>query len=382
MKVVFNRKLLCAVFPPLMCAVSNKSTLSAIEGVLIEVSEDNYCILTTYDTDKGIRLRVDAKVFAPGSYIVNAQRFFQVARAMDGDEIEITVDAKLTAKIVSGRSTHKMPALHGEDFPSLPEVAHEKGFVIGQALLKQMISQVSHSMGIDDTRPVLNGCFIKIEDKSITLVSCDSFSLSKRVAYTEIQNKNIDNSPLDFSFIVPSRTINELLKLLSDDQECVEIYMTKKNIVFILGEITFFSRLIDGEYIDYNRIIIKNHKIRATVNHDELFSALERASLVTEEKIAGSVRSPVKLEFSGDVLKIMASSSAGSTYDEVTIEHEGEDILIGFNNRFLMNNVRACSGERIRLSLSSPLTSMNIEPEEKPEGGEELFMLLPIRMKE
>ena len=99
MKVVFNRKLLCAVFPPLMCAVSNKSTLSAIEGVLIEVSEDNYCILTTYDTDKGIRLRVDAKVFAPGSYIVNAQRFFQVARAMDGDEIEITVDAKLTAKL-------------------------------------------------------------------------------------------------------------------------------------------------------------------------------------------------------------------------------------------------------------------------------------------
>ena len=132
MKVVFNRKLLCAVFPPLMCAVSNKSTLSAIEGVLIEASEDNYCILTTYDTDKGIRLRVDAKVFAPGSYIVNAQRFFQVARAMDGDEIEITVDAKLTAKIVSGRSTHKMPALHGEDFPSLPEVAHEKGFVIGR----------------------------------------------------------------------------------------------------------------------------------------------------------------------------------------------------------------------------------------------------------
>ena len=175
---------------------------------------------------------------------------------MDGDEIEITVDAKLTAKIVSGRSTHKMPALHGEDFPSLPEVAHEKGFVIGQALLKQMISQVSHSMGIDDTRPVLNGCFIKIEDKSITLVSCDSFSLSKRVAYTEIQKISTIRH-FDFSFIVPSRTINELLKLLSDDQECVEIYMTKKNIVFILGEITFFSRLIDGEYIDYNRIIIK-----------------------------------------------------------------------------------------------------------------------------
>ena len=197
-----------------MCAVSSKSTLSAIEGVFIEAFEDNYCILTTYDTDKGIRLRVDAKVFAPGRYIVNAQRFYQVARAMDGDEIEITIDTKLTAKIVSGRSSHKMPALDGDDFPSLPEIAHEKGFVIGQALLKKMISQVSHAMGVDDTRPVLNGCYMKVEDKTITLVSCDSFSLAKRVANTELQNKNSDNSPLDFSFIVPVRTVNELVKLL------------------------------------------------------------------------------------------------------------------------------------------------------------------------
>ncbi|MGI6166618.1 MAG: DNA polymerase III subunit beta [Eubacteriales bacterium] len=383
MKVVFDRKLLCSVFPPLLSAVSNKSTLSALEGVLIEAFDENYCILTTYDTDKGIRLRIDAKVFASGRYIVNAQRFFQVARAMDGNEIEVTIDNKLTAKIVSGRSSHKMPALDGDDFPSLPEIAHERGFVIGQALLKKMISQVSHAMGVDDTRPVLNGCYMKVEDKTITLVSCDSFSLAKRVAYTEIQNKNSDNSPLEFSFIVPVRTVNELVKLLSDDEEeYAEIYMTKKNIVFILGGITFFSRLIDGEYIDYNRIIIKNHKITAVLNREEFISALERAALVTEEKVAGSVRSPVKLEFSGNVLKIMASSSTGSTYDEVLIRHEGEDILIGFNNRFLMNNVRACSGERIKLSLSSPLTSMNIEPEENPEDGEELFMLLPIRMKE
>jgi DNA polymerase-3 subunit beta len=366
-----------------MCAVSNKSTLPAIEGVLIEAFDDNYCILTTYDTDKGIRLRVDARVFAPGRYIVNAQRFYQVVRAMDGDEIELTIDPKLTAKIVSGRSSHKMSTLEGDDFPSLPEIAHERGFVIGQALLKDMISQVSHAIGVDDTRPVLNGCYVRVEDKNITLVSCDSFSLAKRVAQTEIQNKNSDSSPLDFSFILPVRTVNELVKLLSDDEEeYAEIYMTKKNIVFLLGGITFFSRLIDGEYIDYNRIIIKNHKITGIVNHDELMAALERAALVTEEKIAGSVRSPVKLELSGDILKIVASSSAGSTYDEASIVHEGEDIIIGFNNRFLINNLRACSGERVRLSLSSPLTSMNIEPEEKPEGGEELFMLLPIRMKE
>lgn len=385
MKIIFERKLLSAVFPPLMCAVSNKSTLSAIEGVLIEADdkEGGSCVLTTYDTDKGIRLSLEAKVYTPGRYIINAQKFSQIIRVMDGDELELSVDERMTAKIVSGKSSHKMSALAGEDFPSLPEIAHEKGFMIPQSVLKRMLAQVSHAMGVDDTRPVLNGCHIRVENNKLTLVACDTIILAKSVRVTDIQNRNSDGSLLDYSFIVPSKTINELVKLLSDDEEeMAEIYMTRKNIVFIIGGITFFSRLIDGEYLDYNRIILKNHKIKVNLDRDGFLSALERAALVTEEKVAGSVRSPVRLDFSGDILKIQANSSAGSTYDELSIEHEGDDIVIGFNNRILINGVRSCGGDKVRLSLSSAFTSMNIEPVEATENGEELFMLLPVRMKE
>ena len=111
-------------------------------------------------------------------------------------------------------------------------------------------------------------------------------------------------------------------------------------------------------------------------------SALERASLVTEERIAGSVRSHVKLEVSGGLLKISAVSSAGSTYDEINVGHEGDDLLIAFNNRFLIDSVRACGADTIILSMSSPLASMNINPAEEEEGKEEIFMLLPVRMKD
>jgi DNA polymerase-3 subunit beta len=247
-----------------------------------------------------------------------------------------------------------------------------------------MMNQVSFAMGINDQRAVLNGTFFKITDDDIMMVSCDSFKLAKCRKKTDLTNKNTNgNDHLDYSFIVPAKTVNELNRLITDDEEALmQIYVTRKHIVFLIGELTFFSRLVDGEYIDYNRIIMTSHKISVKLNQRELIAALERAALVTEEKIAGSVRSHVKLDAGQNLMKISAVSSAGSTYDELNTEHKGDEILIAFNNRYLINSVRACSSEEIVLSMSSPLTSMNIEPADKSEDGEEIFMLLPVRMKD
>ena len=152
--------------------------------------------------------------------------------------------------------------------------------------------------------------------------------------------------------------------------------------VIMLGEITFFSSLIEGEYIDYDRIIIKTHRISIETDRAALISALERAALVTEERVAGSVRSHVKLEIAGNSLKISANSSTGSTFDEIFVKHEGEDIIIAFNNRYLLESLRACTGEKIKISLSTPLSSINIEPVDGEENEEDVFMLLPVKMKD
>ncbi len=384
MKVIFNRSVVNAATTPLMCAVSGKSTLSSIDGILIEAKAPDICVLTTYDLEKGVRITIEAKVIEEGRYILNAQKFYQTIKVMDGDEITLTVDDKFGACIICGKSSHKMSALKGEEFPAIPDLVSDRSFVLSQAVMKDMISQVSFSMGVNDQRAVLNGCFVKIEDDSIMLVSCDSFKLAKVKRYTELENKNTNNDKhLDFAFIIPVKTVNELSRLLSDDEDSLtQIYITRKHIVFLIGELTFFSRLVEGDYIDYDRIIVKNHKIDVELSRTELISALERAALVTEERIAGSVRAHVKLDVSGDILKISAVSSAGSIYDEVNIDHNGDNMLIAFNNRFLIDSVRACNAERIKLSMSSPLTSMNILPAEKEEGKEEIFMLLPVRMKD
>ena len=387
MKIIFNRTQIINSVTPLMCAVSGKSTLSTIEGILIEAKMPDTCIFTTFDLEKGVRITVEAKVLEEGKFIINAQKFIQTLRVMNEDEVTLTVDNKLSATIFCGKSSHRMSALAGEDFPTIPELSSDRSFIVGQAVLKQMLSKVSFAMGVNDQRTVLNGTFFKITDDSVMMVSCDRFKLAKCKSNVELVNRNTNgNAHLDYSFIVPIKTVNELSKLLSDDEEALtQIYVTRKHIVFLIGEITFFSRLIDGAYIDYDRIKITNHKISVTANKRELLSALERAALVTEEKIAGSVRSYVKLDVAADLLKISAESTIGSTYDELVVEHEDRDIIIAFNNRYLMDSIRACDGENITLKMSTALTSMNIEPcyaEDEENKSDEIFMLLPVRMKE
>ena len=381
MKIVFNRQEICNAVAPLMCAVSGKSTLTAVEGILFEAKEDNTCVLTTFDLEKGVRIEITAEVEEPGCYIINAQKFVQTIRVMEGETVTLTVNEKLGAEIVSANSSHKMNALAGADFPEIPRLTSPNGFTVKQSVLRQMLSKVMYAMGVNDQRPVLNGCHFKIAGNTLYLVSCDSFKLAKCNVTTEIDSFTAQGGS-DFSFIIPCKTVNELYRMLDSDEEAtVTVYTSRKNIVFNLDSMIFFSRLIDGDYIDYNRIIVTTHRITVCVDRTVLIGALERAALVTEERIAGSVRSHVKLTVAGDYLKISATSTAGSTYEELYVEHEGDDLVIAFNNRYLIDSLRACTADRIKLSMTSPLSSINIEPCEQGED-KELFLLLPVRMKD
>ena len=384
MKIIFNRQQISNEVAPLMCAISGKSTLSAIEGILIDAAADGTCTMTTFDLEKGMRIQVQAKVEEAGCYILNAQKFTQTVRVMDGEEVTITVSDNLQACISSGKSSHKMNALPASDYPAIPRLETEDGFVISQSALKEMLSKTMYAMASNDQRPVLNGCYFKITADQMLAVSCDSFKLAKCSVSVPIENQNADGSDLNFSFIIPTKTVNELFRLLKDDErETVRIYMSRKNIVFHFKDSVFFSRLIDGVYIEYDRIISSSHRIFAYTNREKLISALERAALVTEEKVAGSVRAHVRLELDGGLMKISASSTLGSIYDEVQIEQEGENLIIAFNNRFLIDSLRACTAETVKISMTSALTSINIEPQDSDNTEKkELFMLLPVRMKE
>ena len=383
MKIVFRKDIICAAVAPLMSGVSTKMTMAATEGILIEASMPNVCVMTTYDIEKGVRLTIEADVIEAGSAIVSAAKFSQIVRVMDGGDITLTVDERNTATIISGRSSHTLTALPAKDFPEIPRLTSTQGFTAPQRTVRGMMAKCMYAMGVNDQRPVLNGLFFSVKEGKLHTVSCDSFKMATCATETNLTGIDGSDSVEDTKFILPNKSVSELYKLLSDKDEeaMVTVYTSRKNIIFVMGNITFFSKLIEGEYIDYNRIILRNHRIFLTMDREDFISALDHAALITEEKVAGSVRSHVRLETEGNVLKISATSGTGSAYDEVAIDHEGDDITIAFNNRYLIDSLRACNAERIRISLSSPLTSINIEPADDC-ADEDLFMLLPVRMKE
>ena len=383
MKIVFRRDVISAAVAPLMSGVSTKMTLAATEGILIEASLPNICVMTTYDIEKGVRITIEADVIEAGSAIVSASKFSQIVRVMDGD-ITLTVDDRNCATIVSGRSSHTMTALPAKDFPEIPRLTSTQGFVAPQRVVRSMMAKCLYAMGVNDQRPVLNGLFFSVKGGKLHMVSCDSFKMATCATEADIYGLDSDLAVEDTRFILPNKSVSELYKLLNDKDEeaVVTVYTSRKNIIFVMGELTFFSKLIEGEYIDYNRIILRNHRITVYADRESVISALEHAALITEEKVAGSVRSHVRLEVQGNILKVSATSGTGSSYDEVAIGHEGDDLIIAFNNRYLIDSLRACAADRVRISMSSPLSSINIEPADDDTDVEDLFMLLPVRMKD
>jgi len=382
MKIVFNKFSLLEKLSPAMGTVSTKNTIPAIEGVLIETLENNEVRISTYDMSKGIRSIVkDTTVIEGGSYILNASRFIQYVKAMPNEEFTLEIDGGLNVKIYSGKSSFSMFAFKGSDFPMLPELLGEKGFSVSSTVLKKMISKVIHSVAVAETRPMLCGAFFKIIGNKIEVVSCDSFTLSKCSIVSDLEN--IGEIKVEkLSFIIPGHALNEIIKILPDKEEKVNIYIARKIAIFHVGELTFFTRMIDSEYIDYEKIIPREQTIFLTVNRERLLDGLERAGLIAEEKVQGSGKSHVKVVVSGDMLSLTSSSVNGKVYDEMHCTHEGEDIEIGFNCRYLINSVRAADSDEINVTMKSAKQSITIEPTEKKEESDFFYMILPVRMNE
>jgi len=381
MKFTVSKSDLMQKLTPAMGTVSNKNTITAIEGVLIETLEDNKIQISTYDMNKGFRAVINAvSIEREGRFILNAQRLYQTVRVLPDDDITFDINDKLNCEITSGKSFFSMFALKGVDFPNLPDLTTDSGFVISAELLKTMISKVSHSIAEQDNRPMLCGAFFRIKNDNIEVVSCDSYTLSKCSTKCEISSLSLDGE-VDYSFIIPGHALGELSKILSEGkEEKVKFYLSRKHAIVKKEDTVFFTRVIDSDYIDYNRIIPKENDIFVTVDRDRLLTGLERANIIAEEKIQGSGRSYVKITVEDQYLSLSSNSINGGVSDEMDCVHEGTDIEIGFNCRYLINSVRVADGENIRITLKSANQAITIEPTEKDGTFNYFYMILPVRM--
>ena len=381
MKFTVSKSDFMRVLVPAMGTVSNKNTITAIEGVLIETLDNGRIQISTYDMNKGFRATIEpVEIERTGRYIINAQRLYQTVRVLPDDDITIDVNDKLNCEISCGKASFSMFALKGEDFPNLPDLVTDNGFTVSAEVLRKMVSKVAHSIADQDKRPMLCGAFFKISEGGMEVVSCDSYRLSKCNIKCDIASI-ASSGNMSYSFIIPGHALGELNKVLSDgDDETVRFYLSRKHAIVNKGDLIFFTRTIDSEYIDYNRMIPRDNSIVVTIDRERLLSGLERANIIAEEKVQGSGKSYVKVCVSEQQLSLTSSSVYGCVNDEMDCVHEGDDIEIGFNCRFLIDAVKVAEGENLFIKFKNPNQAITIEAVEESDDFSYCYVIVPVRM--
>ena len=366
MEIICDRKKLCDCLSNLSHAVSPKSTIPALEGILLRTREHGVN-LTGYDLELGISADLECHVKQPGEVILSARLFQDIARRMNGDTVSITVSDNLMTVIKGGNSEFKIMGLEAGEFPDIPQYALGDSFSVPQSLLKNMIAQTLFAVAVSDMKPAHKGILFDLKDNTLTLVAVDGYRLALR------REQSLYPDPL--SFIVPGKTMSELSKLLSDEEsDLVEISISGKHIFFTLENCLVFSRLLEGDFLDYEKAIPSGSKTQVTVSARELTEGLERVSLL----IADRLRSPVRCAFSKEgFVRLSCQTAIGGAVDKVEVDCQGDEVEIGFNSKYFTDALKAADCDQVKLLLSGPLAPMTIVPK---EGDRFLFLVLPVRL--
>lgn len=392
MKVTFKKdELLLAITKSLGC-VSSEKTIGAIEGVLMTTIGEDKCQLCAYDLEKGIKITVDAVVEKGGSAVIGGSKLSGIVKYMPGD---ITIDTgdgaeNGMATVSSGRSKFQIHYISGDSFPQMPELNPDRRFEMPQRVLKKVISQTMFAVSQDETRPALMGLFFEVSENGVSVVGCDSYRLAIRDLRipTAINTKGGET---EISFIIPGKTVAELQRLLEDKDDPIRFSLTRKHALFYFGmkcgsaekEAVLFSRLIDVPYIEYKRFVPKDSRTFVEIDRASLENSLERASIVTEERVVGQAKSMVRFHFEDQTLSVSALSVAGNFFDELPIDKKGDDIDIYFPCKYLIEILRATDDDVLKFSLTSSYMSMIVEgASQKEDGSSFLYLALPVKVRE
>ena len=335
---------------------------------------------------------IDAKVEKGGTLVVNGNKLSSIVKYMPSDVTIETKDDEESgmATVSSGRSKFQIHYISGDTFPSMPELNPDRRFALPQKLLKKVIAQTMFAVSQDETRPALMGLYFEITEESVVVVGCDSYRLAIRDIKidTGITTKGGET---EISFIIPGKTVAELQRLLEDKDDPIKFSLTRKHALFNFGmkcgseekDAVLFSRLIDVPYIEYRRFIPKESKTFVEVERAALENSLERASIVTEERVAGQAKSMVRFHFEDQILGVSALSVSGNFFDELSIEKTGEDIEIYFPCKYLIEILRATDDDVLKFSLTSAYMSMIIEGATETEDGSSfLYLALPVKVRD
>lgn len=351
--------------------VDKKNTMPILANMLL-IADSKGVEITATDLEIGLRGRYAATVEKAGAVTVSAKKMYEIVRELPEEDIQINVEDGNWVKIVSGHSQFRLVGLPKDEYPAMPEVAEEGMITIDGEVLREMIRKTIYAAGENDARYVLNGLYVQLSTAkggiTIRVVGTDGHRLSLIDKVVEAKHK-------DESVIIPKKAMIELRRLLDEDesQEGFQIGFSKNHALFKRDGLVMVSKLIDGNYPNYQQVIpTKNTKL-VSVPKDLITHAVKRVSILSKEKT-----NAVKLQLEkGQIVLSTNNPEVGEANEELTVDYQGDGLVIGFNSRYLMDVLAAMDGPTITLELSDPLSPCLIK-----EAGNEAYrcVVMPMRV--
>ena len=347
--------------------VAQKSSLSVIEGILCKAG--NGLNLTGYNMETAITYNVDAEVNDPGECILPAKLFGDIVRRLPEGPVTVVVDDNYKVSIRAGYASFTISAESAEDYPELPDVNSGRPIRIPQDKLKELISGTIFAVSENQGRPIHTGVKFEVTNDSVTAIAVDGFRLARRTWHPEEQTGR------ELSFVVPAAGLKEVEKILVDADEDAAFTLGPKHILYQVGNATLVCRLLEGEFLDWRRVVPTNCPIKLVANVSDLASSVERVGLIVSEKY----KSPVRCVFSNQVLNMRTNTTIGAAEDRCAIAGDGKELEIGFNVRYLADALKVIPSEEVALELTNGLSPIVLTPVE--EKYDFAYMVLPVRIK-
>lgn len=367
MKFSCEKALLQSALSTAARAVSPKSAIPALEGILIEAGDD--LRLTGYNLETGIRTIVPAEIGKKGSLVLSARLFCDLVRKLP-DDIVVFTSENYMVNIKCGMAEFNLMGTDPEEFPELPMVEYQNTVVLKQADLKAMISETLFAVSDNESRPIHTGSLFEVDENGLTIVSVDGYRLALR--HEPIEKKEGDAA---FSFVVPGSALNEVEKICGDSEESVSVTQGARHIMFKAGDTMLVSRRLEGEFLAYRNAIPQNNAVKVEGNTRALLASIDRVSLIISDKL----KSPLRCLFGDHELHISTKTAIGDAQDVCPIDGDGGGLEIGFNNKYLMDALKAVPADTVRLELTTGVAPCVILPTD--DSGKFIYMVLPVRLK-
>ena len=363
MKLVFTKSNLNKAVGIVMKAVPTRTTMNILECILIDATT-NEIKFTGNDMELGIETIVEGEIIEKGKIAIDAKLFSEIVRKLPDNDITLTTDSNNNALITCEKSKFNIAGKSGDDFSYLPAIIKDKMITLSQFQLKEVINQTIFSIAINDNNKMMTGELFEVNDGTLKVVGLDGHRIA-------IRNIKLEGRSDDVRVVIPGKTLQEISKILNADAESfVNIYFTNNHVLFEFDQTHVVSRLIEGDYFKISQMLSNDYETKVSINKKEFLDSIDRANLLIRE----GDKKPIIINILNGLLQVNVNSAIGALNEDIDIDKEGKDIMIGFNPKFLMDALRVIDDENVTMYLVNHKSPCFIRDKEENY----IYLILPV----